>query len=152
MAVAIVVVGVAFFFRFSTGKRSAQSTPQPTNVAVDHGCVGSAGYFWCEIKQKCQRASEDTCDSRINFNQSGVLAKNRPGMAKNALFMIYEESGKTAAPLMLNFDGTSICANGAQNGLCFSINSKDYGLVNGAKIQVEGIKTDKGVTVKKIVF
>jgi hypothetical protein len=29
----------------------------------EHGCIGSAGYQWCESKQKCLRIWEETCDS-----------------------------------------------------------------------------------------
>lgn len=34
----------------------------------EHGCIGSAGYTWCEIKQKCLRIWEEPCvdDSKIN--------------------------------------------------------------------------------------
>lgn len=27
----------------------------------EHGCIGSAGYSWCEIKQKCLRVWEEEC-------------------------------------------------------------------------------------------
>ncbi|MCX6804048.1 MAG: DUF333 domain-containing protein [Candidatus Diapherotrites archaeon] len=30
-----------------------------------HGCIGSAGYTWCEAKQKCLRIWEETCDDRL---------------------------------------------------------------------------------------
>lgn len=26
-----------------------------------HGCIGSAGYSWCEAKQKCLRVWEEDC-------------------------------------------------------------------------------------------
>jgi hypothetical protein len=26
-----------------------------------HGCIGSAGYSWCELKQKCLRVWEEPC-------------------------------------------------------------------------------------------
>lgn len=29
----------------------------------EHGCIGSAGYSWCEEKQKCLRTWEEPCDS-----------------------------------------------------------------------------------------
>lgn len=28
----------------------------------EHGCIGSAGYQWCEEKQKCLRSWEESCD------------------------------------------------------------------------------------------
>jgi hypothetical protein len=27
----------------------------------EHGCIGSAGYSWCELKQKCLRTFEEKC-------------------------------------------------------------------------------------------
>lgn len=29
----------------------------------EHGCIGSAGYSWCEIKQKCLRIWEERCET-----------------------------------------------------------------------------------------
>jgi hypothetical protein len=29
----------------------------------EHGCIGSAGYVWCESKQKCLRAWEEQCQT-----------------------------------------------------------------------------------------
>ena len=31
------------------------------NDSDEHGCIGSAGYIWCEAKQKCLRTFEETC-------------------------------------------------------------------------------------------
>lgn len=28
----------------------------------EHGCIGSAGYTWCQIKQKCLREWEEPCE------------------------------------------------------------------------------------------
>jgi hypothetical protein len=30
--------------------------------ADEHGCIGSAGYSWCEGKQKCLRVWEEPCE------------------------------------------------------------------------------------------
>ncbi len=38
--------------------------PEPQIVGGDrdeHGCIGSAGYSWCELKQKCLRVWEEPC-------------------------------------------------------------------------------------------
>jgi len=35
-----------------------------------HGCIGSAGYTWCELKQKCLRTWEEKCeDSSVNIKK-----------------------------------------------------------------------------------
>lgn len=31
------------------------------NDRDEHGCIGSAGYSWCEVKQKCLRVWEEKC-------------------------------------------------------------------------------------------
>ena len=28
----------------------------------EHGCIGSAGYSWCEVKNKCLRVWEELCE------------------------------------------------------------------------------------------
>ena len=51
-----------------------------------HGCIGSAGYTWCEAKQKCIRAWEEPCppDKTITacYDCSGlgkIMVKYYPG-------------------------------------------------------------------------
>ena len=34
----------------------------------EHGCIGSAGYTWCEAKQKCLREWEEPCEQEEIFN------------------------------------------------------------------------------------
>jgi hypothetical protein len=41
------------------------------NDRDEHGCIGSAGYSWCEIKQKCLRVWEEKCEENtLNVNES----------------------------------------------------------------------------------
>jgi|GEM_PF-1203793 len=45
---------------------SCDFSPCPANSIVggdkdEHGCIGSAGYSWCEPKTKCLRVWEETC-------------------------------------------------------------------------------------------
>lgn len=34
----------------------------------EHGCIGSAGYSWCEAKQKCLRSWEEICEETGDLN------------------------------------------------------------------------------------
>lgn len=48
---------------------SAPWAKQPVQPIVGndrdaHGCIGSAGYSWCELKQKCLRPWEEACASK----------------------------------------------------------------------------------------
>ncbi|MDD5738338.1 MAG: DUF5667 domain-containing protein [Candidatus Pacebacteria bacterium] len=38
----------------------------------EHGCIGSAGYSWCEIKQKCLRTWEESCQTEQEQNQGTI--------------------------------------------------------------------------------
>lgn len=55
-------------YYFGTQKNSGTiPTPIPEQKKVgsdkdEHGCIGSAGYSWCEIKQKCLRSWEEICN------------------------------------------------------------------------------------------
>ncbi|MFH0773677.1 MAG: hypothetical protein V1922_05195 [bacterium] len=75
---ALVIVGVvAGAYMLGTRQSASQPVPSPTpqakivvsptqsiagNDADKHGCIGSAGYSWCEAKQKCLRSWEETCE------------------------------------------------------------------------------------------
>jgi len=59
MIIAIVVIAILLFFA-----ASVVMTKETPCVGCDkdiHGCIGSAGYSWCEAKQKCLRIWEENC-------------------------------------------------------------------------------------------
>ncbi|HID72302.1 TPA: hypothetical protein EYP38_00035 [Candidatus Micrarchaeota archaeon] len=43
----------------------------------EHGCIGSAGYTWCEAKQKCLREWEEPCEeSAMSEEHAREIAQN----------------------------------------------------------------------------
>ncbi len=42
--------------------------PSVGNDKDEHGCIGSAGYVWCEAKQRCLRTWEEKCNNSNNFS------------------------------------------------------------------------------------
>ncbi len=46
-------------------KTIPRPTPERENLVGsdkdEHGCIGAAGYRWCELKQKCLRTWEESC-------------------------------------------------------------------------------------------
>lgn len=62
IVVALIVLAFAF-------------TQQPVLVGGDkdaYGCIPSAGYSWCEVKQKCIRAWEENCTKAVaNLSDQG---------------------------------------------------------------------------------
>ena len=79
IVVILLVLGVVGFFAY-TFMVPKQVTP---NIAIggekdSHGCLGPAGYSWCEGKNKCLRVFEEFC-----LDQAGALVaelKNASGV------------------------------------------------------------------------
>ena len=73
MFVAVVLFVGIFVFGFCLGFMWGETTSQPVQVVMPaheraiggetdaHGCIGPAGYSWCETKQKCLRSWEEPC-------------------------------------------------------------------------------------------
>lgn len=58
------------------GNPSASMPSEPCNQIVggdrdEYGCIGSAGYSWCEEKQKCLRIWEENCSEE--YTRKGIL-------------------------------------------------------------------------------
>lgn len=47
----------------------------------EHGCIGSAGYTWCEAKNKCLRNWEEACIP-VAFDESAVIAAIKEQLVK----------------------------------------------------------------------
>jgi hypothetical protein len=64
-----------------TGPINQNPTPVPTSTLIiggdrdAHGCIGSAGYSWCEPKNKCLRVWEETCYADVGTEIRYLLAK-----------------------------------------------------------------------------
>lgn len=41
---------------------TTSTTMMPGSDRDSHGCIPSAGYSWCESKQKCLRTWEEACN------------------------------------------------------------------------------------------
>jgi len=53
-----VLLGVAGFVLY---KNNTVPNNLPGGDRDEHGCIGSAGYSWCEAKNKCLRQWEEEC-------------------------------------------------------------------------------------------
>lgn len=64
----IIVFGLAgWLITGKIGREGKNDVIEKTEVVVGgdrdaHGCIGSAGYSWCEIKKKCLRVWEEKCE------------------------------------------------------------------------------------------
>jgi len=84
------IVGVVAAMAFMAGKNQVKVIPTPTVIPIvtqqisptnpviggekdEHGCLGPAGYSWCEVKNKCLRIWEEPCE--INTASDSALIK-----------------------------------------------------------------------------
>ncbi|VVC02862.1 Uncharacterised protein [Candidatus Burarchaeum australiense] len=49
---------------------NATASPMPGSDRDEHGCIGSAGYSWCESSQKCIRIWEENCTGQMVGNDT----------------------------------------------------------------------------------
>jgi hypothetical protein len=69
-----VILLVAIILIISPGQK--KEVPILGGDKDEHGCIGSAGYSWCEAKQKCLRIWEEKCEEgSLNVNES-ILAED----------------------------------------------------------------------------
>jgi major membrane immunogen (membrane-anchored lipoprotein) len=62
-----------------------QDSPMIGGQRDEHGCLGPAGYQWCEVTQECQRLWEESCIEDPEFNADIVeraFLKKYPDWAK----------------------------------------------------------------------
>jgi len=122
----------------------SEPKPGPENPAFgdvdEHGCQTAAGYSWCEVKQKCLIIWEENCavseEVEINFTKTGNLADRSTDLEENWV-LIYEEPGKPALSVSLDFTEDSTCVTGNETVLCW-----DTELVNGERATIEGQKAE----------
>lgn len=77
--IVLLVFGAGFVFFKKQKKESPELEPKQLigGDRDEHGCIGSAGYGWCEAKQKCLRIWEEGCGSVENPANVGKLPENK---------------------------------------------------------------------------
>lgn len=56
------IVGLSYAYSGSINKSMVLDEPLVGRDRDEHNCIGSAGYSWCEEKQKCIRPWEEDCE------------------------------------------------------------------------------------------
>ncbi len=95
------------------------------NDRDEHGCIGSAGYSWCEEKQKCLRTWEENCTTK-ECGTCPQLSPPSPDFCKDGIIVAGEENecGCQGPPKCLKActeeaklcpDGTAVGRNSENN-------------------------------------
>lgn len=139
LTITVIVVGAIFLMG-----RNEVKAPIVGGDKDEHGCIGSAGYSWCELKQKCLRVWEEPCAKlEVNFTKEGNLTGQ-----VNEWTLIYEETGKPALTQNLRFDNLSECFLMCEKEICDSAS-----LTVGERVRVGGnIGKDGKVLVSSLVY
>ncbi|MBU2592655.1 MAG: hypothetical protein ABH867_04715 [Patescibacteria group bacterium] len=101
----------------------------------EHGCIGSAGYAWCQAKEKCIREWEEPCDNEEVFDlfsrMKDSLSESFSGIAKVDFNWNVEgeKEGKAVKTEILPVSGEGISATEIASGKISEIESflKDNG-------------------------
>jgi membrane-bound inhibitor of C-type lysozyme len=73
-----------------------------------HGCIASAGYSWCDVKQKCLRPWEEACEATTSANivnyycQEGVLTAN---FSTSSVALTFKDGSTTTLPQVRSGSG-----------------------------------------------
>jgi len=77
---------------------SGEEQVMPGSDRDAHGCIGSAGYTWCEVKQKCLRTWEEPCvEGSITLDEARAIAEASACMDEGNLSgaQMYNENTRT---------------------------------------------------------
>jgi len=70
--IAIVIIAILLFLAGSYVMAKQKGPCVGCDKDV-HGCIGSAGYSWCEAKQKCIRIWEENCTTSTACTEEAKL-------------------------------------------------------------------------------
>jgi hypothetical protein len=90
--IAVLVAGGGTYYYKKTVQVPAQAPAQNQNQTQNqnliggdkdaHGCLGPAGYSWCEAKQKCLRTWEEKCEAVTTATGDKPITNKKPTTSK----------------------------------------------------------------------
>lgn len=122
LLLASVAVGVGVFFYFGNQLRTEGSLKDIVSDtkemkrelvgddADEHGCAASAGYSWCQEKQKCLREWEESCsepevEEEATADQIKALFANKYNKPLAAVILEINQETSTHATGLIRFEG-----------------------------------------------
>ncbi|MCX6786808.1 MAG: hypothetical protein NTU85_03300 [Candidatus Kaiserbacteria bacterium] len=157
----ILIAGGAGYWFYQNNQNKTQ-TPQLIGGQKDsHGCLGPAGYSWCEVKQKCLRVWEESCtatsssqtvetsETAIATTGTGNLKfENNQWYFTERLYNPSSDSWSEKSPVVLIFNESSKCESIMfKSSACSSFLPKLA--PSGLLVTIEGSKNSKGIVVNK---
>lgn len=110
-----IIFGAVAFYSYQMGQEQTLPLPSPTsNPTVtseikptdqvvggdkdEHGCIGSAGYSWCQTKNKCLRIWEEPCIGANDTEEitQALIEKHPTWTADSIIVTINKNDGQYA--------------------------------------------------------
>src|SRR4030043_265891 len=95
-------------------------------------------FFW-------GRTPEEEMLPQIDFEKTGNLVNNWPGMELDVWFLIYEGPGAPAVSAKLIFNDKSVCLSGSDQSIC-----DENSFSQGERVDVKGVQRENGVYVSEL--
>ena len=111
---------------FISACSKAPEQPQLGGDADEHGCMLSAGYSWCELKQKCLRPWEEECSQKLiggDKDEHGCLIAAGYSWceSKQKCIRPWEEDCACVGPTCPEEPREPVCKDKCGDGICQEI-------------------------------
>jgi hypothetical protein len=126
------------------------------NDKDEHGCIGSAGYTWCELKNKCLRTWEEKCEVTlavgVAYSESGRLTNIAGDSSWYFIARKYDsqqDNWLEESPIKLIFTNQSMCqAQSVKLTKCtnFSLHATS----SGSDYSIKGTRINNEVTITEL--
>ncbi|OGE74050.1 MAG: hypothetical protein A3I07_01200 [Candidatus Doudnabacteria bacterium RIFCSPLOWO2_02_FULL_42_9] len=93
-----------------------------------------------------RRESPPPIPQETNFDFTGHIVRNNPGLKPDTWYLIYEKPGQPALNVELKFDEKSFCFVNDQSIFC-----SEYTFTVGQAIHVEGVEKDNIVLIRQMI-
>lgn len=105
----LLLSGGYFLNKKTPEKVNQDPVPTTTELAGGdrdvHGCIGSAGYTWCEAKNTCLREWEEPCEVNVKEEVQGILSQKYNKSSDETHITISKQDGNYAAGSVLFGEG-----------------------------------------------
>lgn len=93
----------------------------------------------------CSAATTTTTKDSHDFEQTGLLIRNAPGLTPGVWYLQYEEANNPSLTMRLSFDDESICSDIEKKGPCERSIFK-----NNLPVTIRGMRENDGILVKEM--
>jgi putative hemolysin len=141
----VVIIGIYYFINTNNQAYAPDETPNNQIVGGDkdeHGCIPSAGYTWCESKQKCLRTWEEECPNTntqianpasVNCTDQGGTLEIKDGPAGEYGICYFEDNRQCEEWALFNGN----CPVGGMKITGYDNDAQIYCAIRGGQVDMD---------------